>query len=96
MEIILAIVWYLALLMPGNTYTQDDVYDIALTNHQAVDYVWQNELSQALTHSTILPPDAPGGVFLPGVWDKEPVDHTDYTLRRPGDNYKRRDTTGGK
>ena len=37
MEILLAIVWYLALLMPGNYYTQESIYDIAVDNRTQVD-----------------------------------------------------------
>lgn len=79
MEILLAIVWYLSLLTPGNYYDEVAIYDIAVDNSTAVDYVVENHLTEAVDfYNTFDPED--GGVYLPAYWDKEPVDHTDESL----------------
>ncbi|GEM_PF-2410721 len=93
MEILLAIVWYLALLMPGNYYTQESIYDIAVDNRTQVDYVLDNHYVEAIDfYNTHSPED--GGVLLPAYWEKEPVDHSDDSLMDPWDDDIRRDTTG--
>jgi len=90
MEILLAIVWYLALIMPGNYYTMDNIYDIGLDNRTSVEYVANNNLSQAMDFYNTYDPEA-NGVGLPAYWDKEPVDHTDESLNNPWDDDIRRD-----
>ncbi|PKL81234.1 MAG: hypothetical protein CVV25_00375 [Ignavibacteriae bacterium HGW-Ignavibacteriae-4] len=90
MEILLAIVWYLALIMPGNYYTMDNIYDIGLNNRTSVEYVANNNLSQAMDFYNTYDPEA-NGVGLPAYWDKEPVDHTDESLNNPWDDDIRRD-----
>ncbi len=94
MEILLAIVWYLALLMPGNYYTQENIYDIALDNRQQVDNVLNNhdQFVTAVDFYNEFSPEE-GGVLLPAYWDKEPVDHSDDSLLDPWDDDIRRDTT---
>ena len=94
MEIVLALVWYLALLMPGNTYTQENVYDIAYDNFEAVDYVAENHFTEAIDFYTNNHPED-NGVLLPGTWDKEPEDHTDKSLWDPfrRDIRKKKDST---
>lgn len=79
MEILLAIVWYLSLLTPGNYYDQADIFNIAVDNTNAVNFVADNHMADAIdNYNTFSPED--GGVFLPAFWDKEPVDHTDESL----------------
>lgn len=94
MEIILAIVWYLALLMPGNSYTQENVYDIAYNNFEAVEYVAENNFDDAIIFYNSNNPED-NNVFLPGCWDKEPIDHTDKSLWDPfaKDIRKKKDST---
>jgi len=90
MEILLAIVWYLALIMPGNYYTMENIYDIGLDNRTSVEYIANNHLSEAVDfYDTFNPED--NGVLLPAYWDKEPVDHTDESLIDPWDDDIRRD-----
>ncbi len=90
MEILLAIVWYLALLMPGNYYTEENIYDIAVQHRPQVDYVIQNDFQAAVDlYNNFSPED--GGVFLPAYWDKEPVDASDDSLMDPWDDNIRRD-----
>jgi hypothetical protein len=79
MEILLAIVWYLSLLTPGNYYDQADIYNIAIDNTNEVNYVADNHLTEAIDFYNVYSPED-GGVFLPAYWDKEPVDHTDESL----------------
>lgn len=94
MEILLAIVWYLALIMPGNYYTQENIYDIAVQNRPQVEYVMDNNYTQAVDFYNTFSPEQ-GGVLLPAYWDKEPVDHSDPDLHDPfQDNIRRKpDTT---
>lgn len=84
MEILLAIVWYLALLLPGNTYTPEDVYNIGYENAVPVIHVLDNDLDAAMTYYNNNDPRN-FGVALPGTWDKEPVDPTDPDLFDPWD-----------
>lgn len=94
MEIVLALVWYLALLMPGNSYTHEDVYDIAYNNFEAVEYVADNHYVEAINFYNDYHPED-NGVLLPGTWDKEPIDHTDESLWDPfrRDIRKKKDST---
>jgi hypothetical protein len=50
MEILLAIVWYLSLLTPGNYYEQADIYQIAVDNSNSVDYFVDNHLTEAIDY----------------------------------------------
>ena len=98
MEILLAIVWYLALLMPGNYYTQENIYDIAIAHRPQVQSVMDNHYIEAVDFYNTFSPEQ-GGVLLPAYWDKEPVDHSDPTLHDPfRDNIRRKpaDTTKNK
>ena len=93
MEILLAVVWYLALLVPGNYYTEEAIYDIALENRTQVEYVIENHRVEAADFFFFYSPED-GGVLLPAYWEKEPVDHSDDSWIDPFDEDIRRDTTG--
>jgi hypothetical protein len=97
MELLLAVVWYLALLMPGNAYSSNDVYNIAYDNYDAVQYVAENHIDDAVNHINTYDPEDGGIVLLPGTWDKEPIDHTDKSLWDPfGDLRKKKDSTSSE
>lgn len=85
MEILLAIVWYLALLFPGNVYQPDDIYNIGMDNSVAVINVLDNDLDNAVNYYNNNDPRN-YGIELPGTWDKEPVDHSDPSLYDPWSN----------
>jgi hypothetical protein len=77
MEILIAIVWYLALLIPGNTYTYDDVYNVGYENATQVIDVLDNDLNNAMDFYNNNDPRDFGVVLaIPGYWDKEPKDYT--------------------
>ncbi len=42
MEIIIAILWYLQLLLPGLTYTQTDVENMMIANQPTIDMIQQD------------------------------------------------------
>lgn len=86
MEIIIAVLWYLALLMPGNSYTNDDIYNITYDNEQAVSAVIQDDaqMNNAMDHYNNFNPED-NGVQLPADWEKEPVDPYDPIILSPTD-----------
>ena len=86
MEIVLAIVWFLALLMPGNTYTEQDIYNIGVEHRTAVQTVYNHNLNDAMDFMAQNHYSNHNIDVMVGTWEDEPKDYTDTTLFDPWDH----------
>ncbi len=70
MEIMIAILWYLQLIMPGGTYHQDQINTICNDNKTVIQSVQNNaDMTNAAVTSYSQFTSGGGQVYIPDPWE---------------------------